>query len=120
MQHLNDLIECLPSINSSRSLSELNGILDKYTKILDFVNSYNENYKRATSVYYTDINTIRDNIQESLYAESQKGKNTAFENARNELKKDIQALAILIKPQEELVEFSMIFKKALRNFRYIG
>lgn len=71
MDHLNHLLECLPSINSNGRFSDLNGIFDKYTKILDFMNSYNENYKRATSVYYTDINTIGDNIHVSLYAETQ-------------------------------------------------
>lgn len=106
LDHLNHLLECLPSISSSRSFSDLNGILDKYTKILDFVNSYNENYKRATSVYYTDINTIRDNIQDSLYAESQREKNLAFESAGNELKKNIHALTILIKPEGESVEMT--------------
>lgn len=107
LQHLNDLLESLPSIHSCRCFSELSGILNKYTRILDFVNSYNENYKRATSVYYTDINTIRDNIQTSLYGDSQREKSMSFENARNDLKKDIQALAILIKPQEELVEMAI-------------
>ncbi len=107
LQHLNDLLECLPSINCSRSFSELSSILDKYTRILDFVNSYYDNYKRATSLYYTDINTIRDNIQVSLYAESQREKHLAFENAGNKLKKNIQALTILIKPEEELVEMAM-------------
>lgn len=107
LQHLNCLLESMPSSNSSKSFSELNAILEKYTKILDFVNSYNEVYKRATSVYYTDINSIRDNIQESLYAETQKEKNNAFDNARNELQRDIQALAILIKPEEKLVEMAM-------------
>ncbi len=102
LQHLNCLLENISSSNSSRSFSELDGILKKYTKILDSVNSYNETYKRATSVYYKDINLIRDNIQEALYARSPKEKDTAFENARNELKKDIQALAVLIKPAEEL------------------
>lgn len=107
LQHLNNLIDCLPSIHSSKSFSELSRILDKYKKILDYVNSYNEDYKRATSVYYTDINTIRDNIQVSLYAETQSEKKEAFENAGNELKKNIQALAILIKPEEELAEMAV-------------
>ncbi|WP_018613926.1 hypothetical protein [Segetibacter koreensis] len=106
LQHLHNLLETLTSSTSSKSFSELNRILEKYTKILDFVNSYNDSYKRATSVYYTDINSIRDNIQESLYAEAQKAKDTAFENARNELQRDIQALAILIRPEEELAEIS--------------
>jgi len=107
LQYLNGLLECLTSSNSSKSFSELNGALESYTKILDFVNSYNEVYKRATSVYYTDINSIRDSIQVSLYAETQEKKDIAFDNARNDLKKDIQALGILIKPEEELVEMAI-------------
>jgi len=104
LHHLNHLLECITSSHSSKSFSELHTILEKYTKILGFVNSYNEAFKRATSVYYTDINSIRDQIQEALYAESQKEKDEAFEKARTELQNDIQALAILIKPESELVE----------------
>ncbi len=107
LQHLNYVLENICSFNSSRSFSEINGILEKYTKILDFVNSYNETYKRATSVYYKNINSIRDNIQEALYAISSGEKDTAFKNARNELKKDIQALSVLIKPAEELVAMAI-------------
>lgn len=107
LQHLNNLLECLPSSTSCRGVSDLNYILVKYKRILDFVNSYNDNYKRATSLYYNDINTIRDNIEQSAYAETQKEKITAFESARDELKKDIQALSILIRPQEELVTFAV-------------
>ena len=107
LQHLNCLLECLTSPNRSKSFSQLHSILEKYTKILDFVNAYNDTYKRTTSVYYTDINSIRDNIQEALYADSPHEKDIAFENARNELKRDIEALAILIIPEEELVEIAI-------------
>lgn len=107
LMYLDNLLGCLTSPNSSKCFSELNRILEKYTKILDFVNSFNDPYKRASSVYYTSINSIRDNIQVSLYADTQNQKYIAFDDARNQLKKDIQALAILIKPEEELVEMAI-------------
>ncbi len=107
LQHLNGLLESLPPATSCRGVSDLNAILSKYTKILDFINSYNENYKRATSLYYGDINDIRDDIELSVYAETPKEKNLTFESARGKLKKDIEALSVLIRPQQELVELMM-------------
>jgi len=107
LHHLNQLMECLPCATSARGVSDLNVILNKYTKILDTVNSYNESYKRSTSLYYSDIYAIRDNIDISVYTESQKEKSLAFESARDKLKKDIQALLILIRPQQELVELAV-------------
>lgn len=105
-QELNNLSHSLPSYNSGSSCSQLNSILSKYTSILDYFNSYNEYYRRATTLFYTDISTIRDNIQQSLYATSLFEKNKAFEKARNILKRDIDALASLIKPQENVVEMT--------------
>lgn len=107
LQDLNEFLEYLPSSTSSRGISDLMVILIKYTKILDFVNSYNDDYKRATSPYYNDINFIKDDIEVSLYAKFQQDKTVAFENARDKLKKDILALSILIKPHEELVELAV-------------
>lgn len=107
LQHLNRLLECLPSSTSCRGVSDLTVILNKYKRILDFVNSYNDTYKRATSLYYNDINAIRDHIELYVYAESAKEKIAAFESARDKLKKDIQALSILIRPQEELVNLAV-------------
>lgn len=107
LHHLNELVECLPCATSSRGVSDLNILLSKYTKILNLVNSYNEKYKRATFLYYNNINNIKDYIELSVYTESHKEKNTAFESARGELKKDIQALSTLIKPQQELVELAV-------------
>lgn len=101
---LNTLVASLPIENSYRSSSELNSILNKYVRILDYVNSYNPEYKSATRVFYDDITTIRDNIHQLLIADSLQEKDKAFESARNELKTDLQALAILIKPSEELAE----------------
>ena len=107
LQHLARLLESLPSSNSCRGLSDLSGILGKYTRILDFVNSYNEDYKRSTTLYYSNITSIRDNIQQTLYGCSLKEKTMAFENARTELNTDIRALTILIHPQQELVAVSV-------------
>jgi len=104
LQHLNNQLDSIPSANFCRGFSELNRILENYTKILDSANSFNDDYKRATIVYYPDINVIRDNIQESLYAETQQKKCAAFDKARTELKKDIQALTILMMTETELAE----------------
>jgi hypothetical protein len=103
-QHLLNLIDTLPSFDSIRSYSQLNSILSEYTKTLDFVNSYDDTYKRNTNVYYNDISEIRDNIQRSLSSTSPNQKTIAFNEAKNALKGNIQALAILIKPQEEFTE----------------
>ncbi len=107
LQHLNILLDGLPSSTSCRGFSDLNVILSKYTKILNFVNSYNENYKRATSLYYNDISCIRDNIELSVNAARQEEKEVTYESARDKLKKEIEALSILIKPQKELVELAV-------------
>ena len=100
---LNNLVRALPSENNYRTSSELNRILNTYLKILDYVNSYNEVYKSATRIYYSDITNIRDNMQQLVIAESAQEKDKAFESAKNELKTDLHALALLIKPQEEPV-----------------
>jgi two-component SAPR family response regulator len=102
--HLLSLINSLPEFDSSRSYSQLNSILSEYTKTLNAVNSYNDNYKRDTNVYYNDISEIRDNIQTSLSASSPIQKNIAFNDARKALKSNIEALATLVKPQEEFAE----------------
>lgn len=107
LQHLNILLDTLPSSTSCRGFSDLNIILSKYTKILNFVNSYNENYKRATSLYYNDISFIRDNIELSVNEARQEEKEVTYESARDKLKKEIEALSILIKPQQELVELAV-------------
>lgn len=107
LQHLNWLLDRLPSSTSCRGISGLTVILNKYKKILDFVNSYNDDYKRATSLYYNDINSVIVNMELSAYAESPEEKTEAFESAKNELRKDIQALSILIRPQEELVKLAV-------------
>ncbi len=98
---LNNLLTALPGANSYRSSSELTGILNKYIRILDYVNSYNPEYKSATRVYYSDITTIRDNIQNLSYASSQQEKDKAFERVKKGLKTDLLALATLIQPKEE-------------------
>jgi hypothetical protein len=105
--HLLSLVDSLPNFDSTRSYSELNIILREYTKTLDWVNSYNEICKRNTNVYYTDISEIRDNIQRSLSASSNNHKYIAFDEARKALKSNIEALATLIKPQEEFAEAVM-------------
>lgn len=107
LQHLNTLLECLPSSTSCRGFSDLNVILSKYTKILNFVNSYDDNYKRTTSLYYSDISFIRDNIVISVNATEEKEKSMRYENAKEKLKKGIEALSILIRPQEELIEYAV-------------
>ena len=104
LHHLDLLLQCLPSSNSCRGFSDLNGVLSKYTKILDCVNAYDARYKQATTIYYKGIALIRDNIEVALYSTSQKEKLTAYECARNKLKTDIDALATLIRPHEQLVE----------------
>lgn len=100
LQKLDILVNSLPATDSARSYSQLNVVLSKYTSILNYINSYNEEFKRATSLYYNDIPAIRDNIEYSLYSSSPKEKTTAFLNARKELETDIQALATLIKPRQ--------------------
>lgn len=104
LQYLDRLLESLPSSSSCRGFSDLNGILSNYNKILDIVNAYDDDYKRATTVYYKAIATIRDNIEQALYAASQREKINAFECARQKLKTDIVALTILVRPREELAE----------------
>ena len=106
LQHLNYLLEDLPSSNSCRGVSDLNIIFSKYTKILDSINSCNENYRKTTLLYYGEINFIKDYIELSVYSETIKEKTLAFESAREKLKKDIYALSILVKPQEETVAFA--------------
>lgn len=99
LQHLTNRLDTIQSPNLSKSFSELNCILEKYTKILDSTNCPNDVYKSVTLSYYPDITTIRDYIQESLYSETPQKKDLAFDKARNELKKDIRALTILLWPE---------------------
>ena len=98
-----NLLDYIPSYNSSICYSQFDNILAKYIYILNYINSYNEDYKRSTNVYYSDISDIRDNIQRALYDNSSDTKIAAFERASNELKTDILALANLIKPREEAI-----------------
>lgn len=98
---INKLLKALPCQNTCRSSSELNVILHKYLKILDGINSYSDAYKSATSIYYSDITSIRDHFQHLLLADSTQEKDKAFEAARQELESDLNALAILIKTEEE-------------------
>jgi len=105
-EHLTSLIASLPNLDSSHSYSELNTILSEYTKTLNYINSYNENYKRATNVYYNDISSIRDHIQMSVLATTPNQKSVAFKDARNELKLNMEALATLIKTEDELEEIT--------------
>ncbi len=71
-------------------------------KIVNEVNGYNNTFESATRVFNSDITTIRDHIQQLLVLESLQEKEKAFEAARRELETDLQALAMLIKPQEEM------------------
>ncbi len=103
-QILIQLLKNFPENNSYKSCSELSLILNTYKRILDYVNSYNQDYKSATGIYYTDITSIRDNIDQSVNSASSKEKSAALESAKNELKSNIQALAVLIQPKEESVE----------------
>ena len=102
IETLNTLASFSPRFNSCSAYSELDAILSKFTQVLNFFNSYSEDYKRATTLYYSDISSIRDNIQYSLYAPSQEEKIKAFESAGNELRANILALATLVKPHEEM------------------
>ena len=99
---LKSLTNFYPNFNSCSGYSELNSVLNKFTQLLNYFNSYNDDYKRATTVYYNDISSIRENIQHSLYAASQDEKVKAFENAGKELRSNIRALAALVKPREEM------------------
>src|SRR4051812_1829130 len=99
--HLNNLLGALPCSNSYRASSDLNSILTKYKKVLDYVNSYNDDYKSVTTVYYYDITDIHDNIEDSLNASTSAEKYRAFEKAKALLQSDITALATLIHPVNE-------------------
>lgn len=99
---LQSLTNFSSSFNSCSGYSELNSVLNKFTQLLNYFNSYSDDYKRATTVYYNDISSIRENIQHSLYASSQDEKVKAFEIAGKELRSNIRALAALVKPQEEM------------------
>lgn len=105
-EQLTRLLECLPENNTYKSSSELNLILDKYTKVLNYLNGFNEAYKRATNIYFTGITNIRDNINQSVSANTFEEKNIAFNQAKCELKSDLYALAILIQPSDALAETS--------------
>ena len=101
---LMQLCNSLPAGIGYSSISALNEIFNKYLKILDYVNSYNESYRSATRIYYTDISNIWDNIQDLLNTESILEKERAFENAKRELKTDLHSLALLIKPEGQYAE----------------
>lgn len=68
------LIESLPQYNSIRGAHELSSILSQYKSILDAVNQTNEDYKRNTNLYYTEIGGIELSISQSQYAKSQRRK----------------------------------------------
>lgn len=95
------LIENLPHYNSNHGGDELSGILSQYKSILDAVKRTNEDYRRNTNLYDTEIDGIDFSISQSHYAKSQKRKDQAFSDARNGLKFDIEALASLIKSTEK-------------------
>lgn len=101
-EELHTLLKALPDKNTYKSSSELNVILQKYLKILDEVNCYNAAYKSATSIFYSDIASIRDNFQNLLLADSSHEKDKAFEMAKHELESDLHALALLITTEEEV------------------
>src|SRR4051812_18028311 len=101
---LMQLCDSLPSAIGYSSISALNQIFNKYLKILEYVNNYNESYRSATRIYYTDISNIWDNIEDLLNTESIWEKERAFENAKRELKTDLHSLALLIKPEGQYAE----------------
>lgn len=100
---LTQLLNNFPEIDSYKSCSQLTTILGRYTRILDFVNSYNPDYKMTTGIYYNDITSIRDNIDQSVNSASSKEKSAALESAKKQLRSNIKALALLIEPQVETV-----------------
>ena len=104
VDNLTQLIESLPTFSLTSGYSELNSILYKFTGILNYFNSYNEDYRRATNVYYADLSTIRQDIQESLYAKSYNDKVSAFEAAKKDLRSNMLALIMLAKPAQVSVE----------------
>ncbi len=98
IRELNVLIGSLPpSSNLPKGYSQLNNVLSRYTAILDYFNSYNDDLRIATSVYYSDITDIRDNIQISLYSRDNGEKDAAFHVAKRKLETDIQSLVTLVK-----------------------
>ena len=100
MQHHHDklllLIDRLPQYNTPRGVDELSNIFLEYKSILDIVNNTDDNLKRNTSLYYSEITNIEFNIKQSQYAKSKKQKDLAFNDAVSGLKSDIGALATLI------------------------
>ena len=102
-KHLVQLIIMIHECNTYKSSSELNLILSKYISVLNYINGYNEAYKSATNIYFTDITDIRDCIQQSLVSTNASEKINAFETAKTQLKKDLSALATLIQPREEVI-----------------
>ena len=106
-EHYESLVSMLgypPSFNLCSGYSALNSMLNKYLNVLNYFNSYNDDYKGATTLYYMDISNIRDHIQQSAYATSPEEKAAAFRKARKELTANIQALATLIQIHETLHE----------------
>ncbi len=98
---LNELAEKVPAFNSSSCYSELDSVLAKYINILNSVSNTNTELKRQTNLYYNDISEIRNELQVSLYSNKHTKKVAAFENAANNLKTNILALAFLIEPKFE-------------------
>ena len=101
-QKLVSLIECLPGYNSSRAYSELNSILNTYNSVLNDISNYGDEYKRTANLHFPDVSNIRENIQLSLEDMPEEQKVKAFEKARQELKSNIEALATLLKPKENV------------------
>lgn len=103
-RYLLDLLDQLPQQISARSSSDLNLVLKKFVEVLDYINGSSDTLKRATSVYYNDISSIRDNLQQSLFATDAAEKDVAFMHAKEALKNNIEALLTLIQPEETLME----------------
>lgn len=95
------LLDQLPRHNSSYGTDKLSDLLSHYKSILDTVNQTDDDYKRNTNLYYTEINGIEHNIHQSQYAKSQKQKDQSFYDAVNGLQSDMDALARLIKHREQ-------------------
>ncbi len=96
---LSDLLSKLPNYNSAYAEEELSYILTNYKKILDTVHNINENLKRNTNLYYSEISSLESEIHNSKWGKSTKSKNDSFNSARNGLESDIQALLSLIDRQ---------------------
>ncbi|TDH25642.1 hypothetical protein EXU57_13145 [Segetibacter sp. 3557_3] len=87
--------------NSCNGYGEINRVLSQYTNVLHNLSSHSDHYKTVAKWYYHDITSIRDNIQRSVDATELSEKVHAFECAGSELKANIDALAYLVKPQQD-------------------